>query len=174
MPKLGLNRLQLAGFLKNPEAIRAFEQLFDFQSSTPTTIEEAASLAGTAAVIAQQALDMLAVCAQAVDALSAAPARADLSSNDDFTPAQQPAGTLAQQDASAVKITGGNVDGTEIGATAAAKGTFSDLAAQAKFGCNGAAPQSAAALGAAATDLASVINLTNNIRSALIADGIGS
>jgi hypothetical protein len=42
------------------------------------------------------------------------------------------------------------------------------------FGCNGQAPQSAASLGAAATDLASVITLANNIRTALIANGIGS
>lgn len=44
----------------------------------------------------------------------------------------------------------------------------------AKFGCNGAAAQGSMALGAAATDLASAITLVNNIRAALIANGIGS
>ena len=42
------------------------------------------------------------------------------------------------------------------------------------FGCNGAAPQTSAPLGAVATDLGSVIALANAMRTALIADGIGS
>lgn len=43
-----------------------------------------------------------------------------------------------------------------------------------KFGTNGTSAQGSFVIGAAATDLASVITLTNNIRSALIANGIGS
>lgn len=42
------------------------------------------------------------------------------------------------------------------------------------FGCNGKAPQGSYPLGAVATNLATVIVLANNIRAALIADGIGS
>lgn len=42
------------------------------------------------------------------------------------------------------------------------------------FGCNTKAPQTAYAVGAAATDLATVITLANNIRLALIANGIAS
>jgi hypothetical protein len=43
-----------------------------------------------------------------------------------------------------------------------------------KFGCNGKAPQASVALGAAATDPATAQTLVNNIRTALIANGIGS
>lgn len=42
------------------------------------------------------------------------------------------------------------------------------------FGCNGKTAQTSAAVGAAATDLASVITLANNIRTALINNGIAS
>lgn len=42
------------------------------------------------------------------------------------------------------------------------------------FGCNGKAAQTAAALGAAATDPATTQTLANNIRAALIANGIGA
>jgi hypothetical protein len=42
------------------------------------------------------------------------------------------------------------------------------------FGCNGKTPQAALALGAAAVDLPTVITLANNLRTALIANGIGA
>lgn len=42
------------------------------------------------------------------------------------------------------------------------------------FGCNGVPPQLKATLGSAATDLATVITLANNLRAALIANGIGT
>lgn len=42
------------------------------------------------------------------------------------------------------------------------------------FGCNGKAPQTAVALPANATDLATAITLVNAIKAALIADGIAS
>lgn len=176
MPKLGLSRQQLATFLKTPESIRAFEQLFDFQGVTPSTIEEAAALAGTAAAIAQQALGMLATYAEVLEQLSAAPPRMDTQAPDDFTPAAVPLvlGSMADQNADAVAITGGAIDGTLVGATTAAAGKFTDLTAAGKFGCNGKAAQSAVALGAAATDLATTITLVNTIRTTLIADGIGS
>lgn len=41
------------------------------------------------------------------------------------------------------------------------------------FACNGKTPQTAVTLGAASTDLPSVIALSNNIRTALINNGIG-
>jgi hypothetical protein len=56
-------------------------------------------------------------------------------------------------------------------AGALAAGTFTVTGA---FGCNGSSAQTAVALGAASTDLATVITLANNIRTALIANGIGS
>lgn len=49
-----------------------------------------------------------------------------------------------------------------------------DVQVLTKFGCNTKAPQGAFALGAAATDLPTVIVLANNIQAALIANGIGS
>lgn len=176
MPKLGLDRQQLAKFLPNQEAIRAFEQVFDFTTSAPTTIEEAAVLAGTAAAIANQALAMLAGYAELLEQLGAAPARPDHVVPDDFTPAIAipSVGTLGEQDASAVAITGGAIDDTTVGATVKASGAFTSLIASLGFGCNGKTAQTSVALGAAATDLASVITLANNIRTALIADGIGS
>lgn len=61
-----------------------------------------------------------------------------------------------------------------IGNTTAAAGSFTSLTASAGFGCNGQTAQSAVALGAAATDPASTQTLANNMRAALIANGIGS
>lgn len=176
MPKLGLNRQQLAIFCKTPEAIRAFEQLFDFQTATPTTIEEAAALASTAAAIAQQALGMLAGYADVLEQLSMTPPRAESLAVDDFSPPPVPMvlGTMADQSAGAVSITGGAIDGTTVGATTASTGRFTDLTAAGKFGCNGKAAQAAVALGAAATDPATTMALVNIIRTTLIADGIGS
>jgi len=49
-----------------------------------------------------------------------------------------------------------------------------EVAIEDAFGCNGAAPQASAPLGAVATDLGSVIALANAMRTALVADGIGS
>lgn len=51
--------------------------------------------------------------------------------------------------------------------------TDDNLRVEQGFGCNGQPPRAALALGAAATDLASVITLANNIRTALINNGIG-
>jgi hypothetical protein len=50
----------------------------------------------------------------------------------------------------------------------------SSIVAATEFGCNGKSAQGSYSLGPAATDLASVITLANNIRSALIANGIGA
>lgn len=71
-----------------------------------------------------------------------------------------------------------------IGNTTAAAATFTTLTAgntgvaalttSAGFGCNGKTAQPSAALGAAATDLPTVITLANNMRTALINNGIGS
>lgn len=99
-------------------------------------------------------------------------------------------GTMAKQNADNVAITGGAIDGTVIGGSTPTVGTFTDVAAQSVsssgailgetlqagtgFGCNGKAPQSAYSLGAAATDLATVITLANNIRTMSINNGTGS
>jgi len=74
----------------------------------------------------------------------------------------------------------GTINNMSIGATTAATGRFTTLTTTGAatiatgFGCNGKTAQTAAALGAAATDLPTVITLANNIRTALINNGIGS
>lgn len=61
-----------------------------------------------------------------------------------------------------------------IGAKKAATGTFTTLTATGAFGCNGKAAQTSFTLGAAASDLPSVITLANNLRSMAINNGTGS
>jgi len=51
--------------------------------------------------------------------------------------------------------------------------TFSSLTVTGTFGCNGKPAQASAVLPAAAIDLPTVIALSNGIRAALIANGIG-
>lgn len=84
---------------------------------------------------------------------------------------------------STTKVTNLNVDlldgsdwGTPgaIGSTTANTGRFTTVTATGAFGCNGKTAQTAFALGAAATDLPTVITLANNMRTALINNGIGS
>jgi len=70
--------------------------------------------------------------------------------------------------------TQGAINRMTVGATVAASGAFTTLIAANGFGCNGKSAQTPVALGAAATDLASVINLANLMRAALINNGIGS
>lgn len=129
MPKLGLDRQQLAQFLPNAEAIRAFEKVFDSVNTTPATIEEAATLAGTAAAIANLALSILGDYSELLNRLNMAPAPSVTQESDDFIPAPAPsiAGTLAEQDANAVVITGGTIDGTIIGGSTPAAGTFTTV-----------------------------------------------
>lgn len=60
-----------------------------------------------------------------------------------------------------------------IGTTARSSGAFTSLSSSGAFGCNGAAPQTPAALTLPATDLPTVIALANSLRDALTANGIG-
>lgn len=62
---------------------------------------------------------------------------------------------------------------TGAGVTALTLNGSQTAAFAAAFACNGATPQTKATLGVAATDLASVIVLANNLRTALINNGIG-
>lgn len=139
MPKLGLDRQQLARFLPNQEAIVAFERVFEFTARTPDTIEEAAALAGTAAAIAHQALALLAEFSAALEQLSTAPARATPADLDDCTPA---AATPAAPDDFAPALALHQHEPLDVGADA--------------------------------TDLDTVITLANNLRAALVANGIAN
>lgn len=155
---LGLNRDQLSKALGgNYSVIRAFEQLMSESTLTPTTIEEANAAANTAIAAANQALDMLIEVMAALEPIGTAPVDVADLQDEQYIPAVPIPilGSMAEQDSNSVAITGGDASLT-------------------KFGTSGKSPQAAYALGAAATDLASVITLANNIRSALIANGIGS
>lgn len=68
----------------------------------------------------------------------------------------------------------GAMDNVVLGATTPRDGHFQSVWIQYGFACNGAPPQGPHALGPAATDAASTQALANNLRAALIANGIGS
>jgi len=168
-----LDRAQLARIAQNvPQTIAGLEQLVSSVGGFPTTIEEANALAGSALAIAQAATAALSLLAEALAQLESAPVPQPHVDPDDTAPRHY-LGTIAAQDADQIEITGGAVDGTPIGSTTAAAGTFTDLRSGA-FGCNGAAAQAPAGLGAPASDLDTAITLLNNIRAALIANGIGA
>lgn len=217
--KLGLDRQTLAKITGNdPKAIRALEQVFSDVDATPSTVEEAAALAGQALSITQTALAMIEYAQSLLDQLISAPTALPVLDIDDMTPVSQ-VGTLGAQNADSAEVTGGSINGTTVGASDANTGRFttvestvatgtpplivasntqvtnlnSSLLAGATwdapaaigattpnsgafttFGANGKSPQASAALGAAAIDLPTVITLANNIRAALIANGIGS
>lgn len=139
MSSINLNRAQLAKFLPSPQAIKAFEELFTAVSSgIPSSLEDVESLAGNAQQQAGEALAGLAVVANQLALLLLSPPRvvetedqfsstADLSSNADvYIPPQQPVAS-GLLDPNNVKITGGTIDGTVIGGTTPAAGTFSSL-----------------------------------------------
>lgn len=139
MSSINLNRSQLAKFLPSPQAIKAFEELFTAVSSgIPSSLEDVESLAGNAQQQAGEALAGLAVVANQLALLLLSPPRvvetedqfsstADLSSNADvYIPPQQPVAS-GLLDPNNVKITGGTINGTVIGGTTPAAGTFSSL-----------------------------------------------
>lgn len=94
-------------------------------------------------------------------------------------------GTLSTQNANNVSISGGNIDGTPLGATTASTVRGTTITATGAFGCNGKTAQTSAAVNTAITATAgatytateqTMLNdikaLLNQIRTALINDGI--
>ena len=75
-----------------------------------------------------------------------------------------------------LRVAGDVVCGPILTSSVYSTGVFSasTVTSRGGFGCNGKSAQGPFSLGAAATDLATVITLTNNIRAILIANGIGS
>lgn len=130
MSKLNLDRATLAQLLQgNARAIAAFEQVLgDVGFALPSTIEEANALAGQALAAAQAALAMAAMLAEALARIEHAPALPPQVEADDHAPRTH-LGTISGQNADQVEITGGTVDSTAIGATTAAIGKFTTLAA---------------------------------------------
>lgn len=157
-----LSRDILKQFLPNHESIRAFEQaLQNIDSMLPTTIEEVGNVASAASVMVAAVAAELQEVADRLAELSTAPALV--------------LGTLAPQNADAVDIDGGSIDGATIGAEVAAPATVTTLiagpttvtgnlgvsgsivgnsvgavttvVAGTGFGCNGKAAQTAVASG---------------------------
>lgn len=119
--QLKLTRAQLAAFLNDHQAIKQFEQLFKtVDALAPDFVNEVNIAAENAGSRAQQALDALQRIADALELLALAPTapstlddvltmmHTDLAAPDDFTPPVQ-VGTLGQQQADRVTITGGTV-----------------------------------------------------------------
>lgn len=96
MSDLRLNRAQLAEFLRNPQAIKAFEQLFiDVREGLPDNLEDIQIGAETAQLQAAEALAGLAVIANQLSLLLMAPA-VQAASQDAYTLPQDPWGQVEQ------------------------------------------------------------------------------
>lgn len=108
MPKLMLDRAAISRLAQGvPQTISALERVFgDVDGTLPTTIEEANALAGQALAVAQGALASLAVLAEAIAQLDAAPAPLPQIEQDDTAPRPH-LGTMASQNADQVEISGG-------------------------------------------------------------------
>lgn len=129
MPSLKLDRKTLASFLPDHQSIVAFEQIFnDVNSSIPGGIEAAAALANAAVALGNLSLAMLAQQQEQIELLSYQPAVAPVDMQEGYQPASA-FGTLGQQNADAVEVTGGSIDGTTIGASSASSGAFTTLTA---------------------------------------------
>lgn len=123
-----LDRRTLQKFLPNPESIRAFEHVLNSVSDDglPSTIEEANALAGQSMALAQVALSMASMLAEALEALHGAPVAVPVTDPDDTAPHSH-VGTLSAQNNDQVEITGGTIGGTAIGVTVAATGRFTTV-----------------------------------------------
>lgn len=125
MANIGLNRQQLAQFLPNHEAIKAFEQLFQSVGQTlPATLDDVQLSADNAQLQAAEALARLSDIANALSlALYGAyseNAQPDLFDSvleqpiqDSYIPPVS-LGTMAEQNANKVAITGGSILGANV------------------------------------------------------------
>lgn len=130
MPKLMLDRQTLARLLQNDhQAIVAFEKVLgDVGDALPSTLEEVTALANAAVASANLAIELLSKMSEQLDLISYIPAQTQSVPDDVYIPAIA-FGTLGQQNADAVEITGGSIDGATIGATSASTGAFTTLTA---------------------------------------------
>jgi len=119
--RLNLTRDQLAAFLKDHQSIKQFELLFStVDAIAPDFVNEVSIAAGNAEARAEQALDALQRIADALELLALAPTASvsleeaigmpavELLQPDNLAPPIQ-VGTLGQQQADRVSISGGTV-----------------------------------------------------------------
>lgn len=127
MPKLKLTRDQLAKFLPDHQAIRAFEQLFDDVDVTiPDANDEANNNAGIALAVANAALAEVANIISELQLALNAPVAQPATFPDDLAPRLE-VGTIASQNADAVSITGGAIDGVTFGAVTPGSAAFTSI-----------------------------------------------
>lgn len=131
-----INRQQLAQFLTNPQAIKAFEDLFfAVGESLPNGLEGVEATAQAAQQQAGEALAKLAIVAEQLSLLLLAPLKEqqkedeykpsfEISAYDYYIPPTEPNNFY---NPNVVKITGGTIDGTIIGGTTPAAGTFTNI-----------------------------------------------
>lgn len=120
MANLRLNRQQLAQFLPNHEAIKAFEALFDnVQDAIPSSLDDVQATADNAQLQAAEALSGLAQIANALS-LALYGAYSEQISSDNHTQPNEQAqqdnynppislGSMAEQNADKVNIKGGSI-----------------------------------------------------------------
>lgn len=127
MAKLKLTREQLAKFLPDHQTIRAFEQLFnDVDVTIPDANEEANNNAGIALAVANAALAEVANIISKLQLALNAPVAQPAAFPDDLVPRLE-IGTIASQNADAVSITGGAIDGITFGATTPGPAAFTSI-----------------------------------------------
>jgi hypothetical protein len=128
MAKLNLSRAALAEIARgNAQSIAALARVFnDVGDTFPSTIEEANALAGAALAAAQSAQAGLALLADALARVDAAPASVPQVDVDDTSPRAH-LGTIAAQNADSVEVTGGAVDGTPVGTATPAAARFTTV-----------------------------------------------
>ena len=127
MAKLKLTREQLAKFLPDHQTIRAFEQLFDDVDVTiPDASDEANNNAGIALAVANAALAEVANIISELQLALNAPISEPPIFPDDLAPRLE-IGTIASQNADAVAITGGSIDGVTFGAVTPGVATFTSI-----------------------------------------------
>lgn len=127
MAKLKLTREHLAKFLPDHQTIRAFEQLFDDVNVTiPDASDEANNNAGIALAVANAALAEVANIISELQLALNAPVAEPPIFPDDLAPRLE-IGTIASQNADAVAITGGSIDGATFGATTPGAATFTSI-----------------------------------------------
>ena len=158
------------------EAVSAIEQLISAPVAEPTFEQEDYSTVVYVGTLGVQNDDEVEITGGAISGASIAATTLSASGAVTLSPANanvviSPTGTGLVTIAPA---TAGTMDNMAIGGVTPSTLRGTTVTATGAFGCNGKTAQTAFALGAAATDLPTVITLANNIRTALINNGIGS